>query len=123
MRGKSFRKKVSSEVAALLVDAGLIVLVSLISPYRSERDAARERVGAGEFVEVFVDTPLAECRRRDVKGLYRRADKGLLSNLTGVQAPYEAPFAPDLHLTTADHDAAGLADHVVEKLRQCGILS
>jgi bifunctional enzyme CysN/CysC len=58
MRGKSFRKKVSSEVAALLVDAGLIVLVSLISPYRSERDAARERVGAGEFVEVFVDTRL-----------------------------------------------------------------
>jgi bifunctional enzyme CysN/CysC len=111
-----------SEVATLFVDAGLIALVSMISPYRAEREAARERVVKGEFVEVFVDTPLEECRRRDVKGLYRRADQGLIRNLTGVQAPYERPTAPDLHLITADHSPAILADRVVEKLSQCGIL-
>ncbi len=112
-----------SEVAALFADAGLIVLVSFISPYRAERDAARSRVGAGEFVEVFVDTPLDECRRRDPKGLYKKADAGLIRNFTGLDAPYEPPVQPEIHLRTADADPAELADHVVEALRRRGILS
>ena len=76
-----------AEVARLMVDAGLIVLVSFISPYRSERQFARERFGAGEFVEVFVDTPLEICEARDVKGLYRRARAGEIPNFTGISAP------------------------------------
>ncbi len=112
-----------SEVAALFADAGLIVLVSFISPYRAERDAARARMEVGEFVEVFVDTSLDECRRRDPKGLYKRADAGLIQNFTGLDAPYEPPFQPELHLRTAETEPAELADQVVEALRRRGILS
>jgi bifunctional enzyme CysN/CysC len=112
-----------SEVAALFADAGLIVLVSFISPYRAERDAARERVGPGEFVEVFVDTPLGECRRRDPKGLYKKADAGLIRDFTGIDAPYEPPLRPEIHLRTEGTDPAELADRVVEALRYRGILS
>jgi bifunctional enzyme CysN/CysC len=90
-----------TEVARLMVDAGLLVIVSLISPYRSEREMARGRFEAGEFVEVFVDTPLAECERRDVKGLYAKARRGELKNFTGIDSPYEAPDAPEVHLQTA----------------------
>ena len=112
-----------SEVAALFADAGLIVLVSFISPYRAERDAARSRMEAGEFVEVFVDTPLDECRRRDPKGLYKKADAGLIRNFTGLDAPYEPPLEPEIHLRTAEAEPAALADQVVEALRRRGILS
>ena len=85
-----------------MVDAGLIVLVSLISPFRSERRMARELFDAGEFVEVFVDTPIEECERRDVKGLYAKARMGALKNFTGIDSPYEVPEAPELRfLTTA----------------------
>jgi bifunctional enzyme CysN/CysC len=111
-----------SEIAALFVDAGLIVLVSAISPYRADRQAARERVSDGEFIEVFVDTSIDECRRRDRKGLYHKADLGLVQNLTGVQAPYERPLAPDLHLATGTADAATLADRVVSELQRRGII-
>ncbi|HHW63875.1 MAG TPA: sulfate adenylyltransferase subunit CysN [Rhodocyclaceae bacterium] len=91
-----------AEVAKLMVDAGLIVLVSLISPFRSERRMARELFDAGEFVEVFVDTPIEECERRDVKGLYAKARMGALKNFTGIDSPYEVPEAPELRfLTTA----------------------
>ena len=103
------------EVAALMAEAGLIVLVAFISPYRAERQMARERLG-DEFVEVFVDTPLDECRRRDVKGLYAKADAGLLPNFTGVSAPYEAPDAPDVRLQPGDGDAEALADIVMRHL-------
>src|SRR5690606_19200106 len=89
-----------AEVAKLMVDAGLIVLVSFISPYRSERRMARERFAEGEFVEVFVDTPLEECERRDIKGLYAKARAGTIPNFTGISAPYEAPEAPEVHLRT-----------------------
>ena len=112
-----------SEVAALFADAGLIVLVSFISPYRAERDAARSRVDVGEFVEVFVDTPLDECRRRDPKGLYQKADAGLIRNFTGLDAPYEPPLQPEIHLRTAEAEPAELADQVVEALRHWGVLS
>ena len=105
-----------AHVAALMVDAGLVALVSLISPYRADRAMARGLVGVGEFLEVFVDTTLDECRRRDVKGLYAKADAGLIRNFTGISAPYEPPDAPELHLSTAGRTAEELADAVVARL-------
>ena len=102
-----------AHVAALMAEAGLVVLVSLISPYRADRDAARALADPGEFLEVFVDTPLDECRRRDVKGLYAKADAGLIRNFTGVTAPYEPPAAPELRLQTAGAAPDILADRVV----------
>jgi bifunctional enzyme CysN/CysC len=113
----------AAEAARLMVDAGLIVMVSFISPYRSDRDAARERFEAGEFIEVFVDTPIDECRRRDPKGLYARADAGKIRNFTGVDAPYEAPAAPELRLRTADAEAEALAERVIEELRRRAIIA
>lgn len=87
-----------AEVAHLMVDAGLIVLVALISPFRSEREFARSLFGEGAFIEVFVDAPLEECERRDRKGLYSKARAGLLPNFTGIDSPYEPPDAPEVHL-------------------------
>src|SRR6185312_11666459 len=103
-----------AEVAQLMVDAGLIVLVSAISPYRSERRSARELFAQAEFMEVFVDAPLEECERRDPKGLYRRARAGMIRNFTGIDAPYERPRAPDIHLVTAGRPAEQLAEQVSE---------
>ena len=91
-----------AEVAKLMVDAGLIVLVSLISPFRVERRMARELFADGEFVEVFVDTSIEECEKRDVKGLYAKARRGMLKNFTGIDSPYEAPEMPEVRLRTAD---------------------
>jgi bifunctional enzyme CysN/CysC len=105
-----------AEVAHLMVDAGLIVLVSVISPYRSERRSARELFAEGEFMEVFVDTPLEECERRDVKGLYRKARAGLIRNFTGIDAPYERPESPDVHLLSAGQRAEHLAEKLTEQL-------
>jgi bifunctional enzyme CysN/CysC len=105
-----------AEVARLMVDAGLIVLVSFISPYRSERRFARERFVAGEFLEVFVDTPLAVCEARDAKGLYRRARAGEIPNFTGISAPYEAPEAPELHVLGAEEAADRAAERIVRRL-------
>lgn len=90
-----------AEVSKLMVDAGLIVLVGLISPFRAERDMARALFGPEQFIEVFVDTSLEECERRDIKGLYAKARRGDLKNFTGIDSPYEAPLAPELHLTQA----------------------
>ena len=89
-----------AEVSRLMVDAGLIVLVSFISPFQAERQLARERVEAGEFIEVFVDTPLAEAEKRDVKGLYAKARAGELRNFTGIDSPYEAPENPEIRIDT-----------------------
>jgi len=89
-----------SEVARLLVDAGLIVMVSFISPYRAQRDRARSLIAPGEFLEIFVDTPLQECERRDPKGLYAKARRGELKNFTGIDSPYEPPASPEVHLQT-----------------------
>ena len=96
------------EVARLLTDAGLVALVPVISPYRADRARVRDAhaVDGLPFVEVFVDTPLAVCEARDPKGLYARARAGELTGLTGVDAPYEAPTSPDVHLTAADLDRA-----------------
>lgn len=103
-----------AELAVLFAQAGVIPIVALISPYRADRAAARARIGAG-FLEVFVDTPIAECRRRDVKGLYARADAGMLPQFTGVGAPYEPPEAPELRLDTTAEPAGALAARVVAR--------
>ncbi len=105
-----------AEVAKLMADAGLIVLVSFISPFRAERDMARALMAEGEFYEVFVDTPIAEAEKRDVKGLYKKARAGQLKNFTGVDSPYEAPENPELHIDTTKLDAAAAAALIVEKL-------
>ena len=111
-----------AEVAGLMVDAGLIVLVSFISPFRAERQLARERVGADEFVEVYVDTPLEVVEARDVKGLYKKARRGELPHFTGVDSPYEPPEQPDLRVDTTTMTADEAADHVIAVLRQSGRL-
>ena len=105
-----------AEVARLMTDAGLIVLVSFISPFRAERDLARSLFAPGEFLEVFVDTPLAVAEQRDVKGLYAKARRGELRNFTGIDSPYEAPEHPELHLQAAVEPAAAMAERVVEAL-------
>lgn len=109
-----------AEVARLFVDAGLIVITSFISPFRSERQMARELLGKGEFLEVFVDAPLAECERRDPKGLYRKARAGKIAHFTGIDSAYEAPAAPELVLRTAELSAEEAAERVVGLLRQGG---
>ena len=110
-----------AEVARLMTDAGLIVLVSFISPFRAEREMARALFEDGEFLEVFVDTPLADAERRDVKGLYAKARRGELSNFTGIDSPYEAPLKPEVHLHTQEADAAALADRVLAALGYHGL--
>ncbi len=105
-----------AEVSKLMVDAGLIVLVSFISPFRAERRMARELLGPGEFLEVFIDTPLAEAERRDVKGLYRKARRGELKNFTGVDSPYEPPENPEIHIDTTALTPGQAADHIVARL-------
>ncbi|MBK0093908.1 adenylyl-sulfate kinase [Erwinia sp. S59] len=86
------------EVAKLMVDAGLVVLTAFISPHRAERQMVRDLLGTGQFIEVFVDTPLAVCEARDPKGLYKKARAGELLNFTGIDSVYEAPDAPEIHL-------------------------
>jgi len=111
-----------AEVARLMVDAGLIVLVSFISPFRAERLMARSLVERGEFVEVFVDTSLAAAEARDVKGLYRKARRGELKNFTGIDSPYEAPENPELRLDTTQLLPEAAAERVIGYLREVGII-
>lgn len=110
------------EAAKLFVDAGLIVLVSFISPFKSERRMARELLGPGEFIEVFVDTPIDVCMSRDPKGLYRKAMDGEIKHFTGIDSPYELPDHAELTLKTVGADAAELATVVVDFLRKSGIV-
>jgi bifunctional enzyme CysN/CysC len=112
-----------AEVARLMVDAGLIVLVSFISPFRSERRMARELFAAGEFFEVFIDTPLAEAERRDVKGLYRKARRGELKNFTGIDSPYERPEAPEIRIDTTTLSADEAAGRVIAHLESRKVIS
>ncbi|MBJ7414693.1 MAG: adenylyl-sulfate kinase [Niveispirillum sp.] len=111
-----------AHVAQLMAEAGLIVLVSLISPFRADPEMARSLWPPGEFLEIFVDTPLDICEARDVKGLYRKARSGTLPNFTGIGSPYEPPTEPDLRLDTGAGAAASLADAVVRHLAQTGII-
>jgi bifunctional enzyme CysN/CysC len=105
-----------AEVAALMVDAGLIVLASFISPFRSERRLARDLVNEGEFCEVFVDVTLAVAEERDPKGLYRKARRGELINLTGIDSPYETPERPEIHVDSTKLSAEAAADEVIGRL-------
>lgn len=106
-----------SEVAKLMVDAGLIVLVSFISPFRSERRMARELFSEDEFIEVFVDTDLEECERRDVKGLYAKARSGDLANFTGIDSPYEPPESPEVHIPTTALSPEAAIEHILRLLK------
>ncbi|MCB8836584.1 sulfate adenylyltransferase subunit CysN [Aurantimonas sp. VKM B-3413] len=110
------------ETAKLFVDAGVIVLCSFISPFRSERRMARELMEPGEFVEVFVDTPLHVAEKRDPKGLYKKARAGAIKNFTGIDSPYEAPENPEIRLAAGTTSPEELADAVVEHLRSHGYL-
>jgi bifunctional enzyme CysN/CysC len=108
------------EAAKLFVDAGLIVLTAFISPFRSERDMARGLLREGEFIEVFVDTPIEVCIARDPKGLYQKAQAGEIKNFTGISSPYEVPENPDLVIHTMETDAATHAANIVGYLRERG---
>ena len=106
------------EVAKLMTDAGLIVLTAFISPFRAEREMVRAMLPEGEFIEIFIDTPLEEAERRDVKGLYRKARSGELRNFTGIDSPYEAPENPDLRIDTRSVSPEGAADRIVDLLTE-----
>ena len=107
-----------AEVAKLLVDAGLIVIVAFISPYRAERQFARNLFDPGEFIEVFIDTPLEECERRDVKGLYAKVRRGELKNFTGIDSAYEPPEAAEIHLRPIGLVPETCADQIVQMLSE-----
>jgi bifunctional enzyme CysN/CysC len=111
-----------AEVAKLMVDAGLIVLTAFISPFRAERRMARDLLGADEFVEVFVDTPLDVAEQRDPKGLYKKARRGEIKNFTGIDSPYEAPEAPEIRIETAAESADRAAERIILELRRMGII-
>ncbi|MGH9254775.1 MAG: sulfate adenylyltransferase subunit CysN [Vicinamibacterales bacterium] len=112
-----------SEVASLMADAGLIVLVSFISPFRTERRTARGLMGDGEFYEVFVDAPLEVAETRDPKGLYKKARRGELRNFTGVDSPYEIPESPELTIDTTRVTPEQAADAILERIRSAGVIS
>jgi bifunctional enzyme CysN/CysC len=104
------------EVARLMADAGLIVMTAFISPFRAERDLVRAMLPDGEYMEIFVDTPIEEAERRDVKGLYAKARAGQLANFTGIDSPYEAPESPDLRIDTTAVSPEEAADLIIAEL-------
>jgi adenylylsulfate kinase len=112
-----------SEVCKLFVDAGLVVITAFISPFQSDRDYCRNLLAEGEFAEVFINTPLAECEKRDPKGLYQKARQGDIKDFTGISSPYEAPQAPEIVLEFAEQSAEESADQLFDLLRQKGFLS
>jgi len=119
-RAENIRR--TAEVARLLVDAGVIVIAALISPFEHERQMARELFGAGEFIEVFVDTPLSEAEARDPKGQYERARRGEIEQFTGIDSPYEPPTDPELHIDTMGTAPKDAVEQVLEELRRRHIL-
>jgi bifunctional enzyme CysN/CysC len=106
------------EVAKLMADAGLIVITAFISPFRAEREMVRAMMAEGEFIEIFVDTPLSEAEKRDPKGLYAKARAGDLKNFTGIDSPYEPPEAPDIRIDTMQMTAEQAASLVVERMTE-----
>lgn len=112
----------AGEVARLMVNAGLVVVAAFISPYRADRQMVRERFSPGDFVEVFVDTPLAVCEQRDPKGLYLRARRGEIQNFTGISAPYEEPLSPELRIDTVNCTPESAAALVLKYLQQRRLL-
>ncbi|MGH8231928.1 MAG: adenylyl-sulfate kinase, partial [Steroidobacteraceae bacterium] len=111
-----------AEVARLMTDAGLIVLVSFISPFRSERQLARSLFGVGEFFEIFIDTALEVAEARDTKGLYRKARAGKIRNFTGIDSPYEPPETPEIRIDTARVSAEQAAELIISQLRYAGVI-
>ncbi|HEX5678164.1 MAG TPA: adenylyl-sulfate kinase [Alcanivorax sp.] len=105
-----------SEVAKLMVDAGLVVITAFISPFRADRDAARALFEDGEFVEVFADAPLEECEKRDPKGLYKKARAGEIKEFTGIDSPYEAPANAEVVINTAENDIGECVRQLIEKI-------
>ncbi len=110
------------EVARIMMDAGLIVIVALISPYRRERRDVRARVKPGEFIEIFIDTPLQVAEARDPKGLYKKARRGELKNFTGIDAPYEAPEHAEIRIETVAVQPEAAVDRIMAYLKQNGII-
>ncbi len=104
------------EIANLMIDAGLVVLASFVSPYRKDRERVREIVGKTNYIEVFVNTPIEECERRDVKGLYQKARKGEIQNFTGINAPYEVPLAADLEVDTTTQNLDEIVELTIKKI-------
>lgn len=109
------------EVASLMADAGLIVLTAFISPHRAERQLVKERVGHDRFIEIYVNTPLAICEQRDPKGLYKKARAGELRNFTGIDAIYEAPDSPQVHLN-GEQLVTNLVSQLLDLLRRRDII-
>ena len=108
------------EVAKLFVEAGTIVICSFISPFEAERQMVRDLVGEGEFVEVFVDTPLEDCIARDPKGLYAKALAGEIRNFTGIDSPYEPPISPEIRVDTEGTDPDQIVAMLVDHLAAAG---
>jgi bifunctional enzyme CysN/CysC len=106
----------ASEVAKLMMDAGLIVITAFISPFRAERQMVRDMMPADEFFEIHIDTPLADAEARDVKGLYKKARAGQLKNFTGVDSPYEAPVSPEIRIDTTVMTPEEAADLIVDRI-------
>jgi len=111
-----------AEVAHLMVDAGLVVLAAFVSPYKVDRENIREILGADNYIEIFVNTPVEECERRDVKGLYAKARSGEIKNFTGINAPYEAPEQPDIEIDTTEQSVGEAVEvvltYIENKLKQ-----
>ncbi|MBA2923307.1 adenylyl-sulfate kinase [Pseudomonas sp. P7] len=107
-----------SEVAKLFLDAGLIVITAFISPFLRDRALARSVIGDANFVEVFIDTPLTECERRDPKGLYKKAREGLIKNFTGIDSAYEHPSAPQIRVNTLEEDLSTTVARIIKKLEE-----
>jgi adenylylsulfate kinase len=112
-----------AEVAKLFVDSGMIAITAFISPFKSERDYCRNLLEAGEFIEVFIDTPLEECEKRDPKGLYQKARQGDIKHFTGIDSPYEAPENPEITLSFTGQTAEESAEQIFELLNQKGLLA
>ncbi|MCF6207423.1 MAG: adenylyl-sulfate kinase [Sulfurovum sp.] len=110
------------EVSKLFVDAGLICLTAFISPFQKERDSVRSLLKEGEFIEVFIDTPLEVCELRDPKGLYQKARKGEIPNFTGISSPYEAPVNPEIHIVNDGVGIEEVAGQVIDYLEAKGYL-
>ena len=110
-------------VAALFADAGVLCCSAFISPFQADRQSARDRVPNGQFIEVFIDTPLAVCEARDPKGLYKKARSGEIQGFTGISAPYEPPTAPEVHVRTDGRSIDDCANQVVDYLRSSGYLA
>jgi bifunctional enzyme CysN/CysC len=111
-----------AEVAKLMADAGVIVITAFISPFRAERAMARDLMESGEFIEVFIDTPLEVAERRDPKGLYKKARRGELKNFTGIDSPYERPLNPEIRVDTTNVSAEAAVESIFDKLHTVGFL-